>query len=157
MPLDQPAGVSRAALDVAGEQLDAGQQAADAAHVVVAVAADLVAHAVQNVSVRSAKRLERREAFLELEVLRPSSSGQKVFGTTPFGLNMTTSRFRLRRCAGCEAQAGQVQQERQRRGADAKVAQEFTARCIGRHVSPFPVAEFARIQIFNSGRWQFST
>ncbi len=40
-------GRVRAALDVAGEQLDAGEQAADAAHVVVAVAADPVADAVQ--------------------------------------------------------------------------------------------------------------
>ena len=48
MPLDQPAGVSRAALNVAGKQLDAGEQAADAAHVVVAVAANLVADAVQH-------------------------------------------------------------------------------------------------------------
>ena len=36
----------RTALDVAREELDARQQAADPPHVVVAVAPDLVAHAV---------------------------------------------------------------------------------------------------------------
>ena len=64
MPLAQPAGVSRAALDVAGEQLDAGQQTADAAHVVVAVAANLVANAVQDQRA-ILERLQRLEAFLE--------------------------------------------------------------------------------------------
>ena len=54
------------ALDVAGEKLDAGQQAAHAAHVVVAVAANLVADAVENQGAIS-KRLQRLQAFLELE------------------------------------------------------------------------------------------
>ena len=84
MPLAQPAGVSRAALDVAGEQLDAGQQAADAAHVVVAVAADLVADAVQDRAcgpgtARAACRLSLSVKFA------PSSSGQKVVGHDAVG------------------------------------------------------------------------
>ena len=54
----------RAALDVAREELDAGQQAADAAHVVVAVAADLVADAVQGQR-PVLERLQRLEALLE--------------------------------------------------------------------------------------------
>ncbi len=75
MPLAQPAGVSRAALDVAGEQLDAGEQAADAAHVVVAVAADLVAHAVQH-----ERPVLKRSSGVRLSLsvkFSPSSSGQK--------------------------------------------------------------------------------
>ena len=56
----------RTALDVAGEQLDAGQQAAHAAHVVVAVAAKLVADAVEDQRA-IAERLQRLEALLELE------------------------------------------------------------------------------------------
>ena len=84
MPLAQPAGVSRAALDVAGEQLDAGQQAADAAHVVVAVAADLVADAVQDQRAVS-ERLQRLQALLERERLalpRPArtSRGRRRWG-----------------------------------------------------------------------------
>ena len=37
-----------AALDVAGEEFDAGEKTADAAHVAVAVAADLVGQTVEN-------------------------------------------------------------------------------------------------------------
>ena len=90
MPLAQPAGVSRAALDVAGEQLDAGEQAADAAHVVVAVAADLVADAVED----KGAALNGSSGFrLSLSVKSsPVSSGQKSLGNTPLGLNMMTSR-----------------------------------------------------------------
>ena len=57
----------------------------------------------------------------------PSSSGQKVDGTTPLGLNMTTSRC-LRGLLIGEAQARQVQHERQRRRADAQVAEKLASR-----------------------------
>ena len=91
MPLAQPAGRVRAALDVAGEQLDAGEQAADAAHVAVAVAADLVADAVQGQRL-VLERLQRLEALLERERRRLPRRARTSVGTTPLGLNMTTSR-----------------------------------------------------------------
>ena len=65
----------------------------------------------------------------------PSSSGQKVVGTTPLGLNMTTSRC-LRACLVGEAQAGQVQDERQGRGAEAQVAEELASGAVMGHVDP---------------------
>ena len=62
MPLGPAGRRVGAALDVAGEQLDAGEQAADAAHVVVAVAADLVADAVQDQRL-VLERLQRLAGF----------------------------------------------------------------------------------------------
>ena len=73
----------RAALDVAGEQLDARQQAADAAHVVVAVAADLVADAVQGEQ-PVLERLQGPEALLEVEAVAllvgPEGRGHDAVG-----------------------------------------------------------------------------
>ena len=56
----------------------------------------------------------------------PSSSGQNVEGITPFGLNMITSRC-FRTALIREAQAGQVQDERDGRRADPQVADELAA------------------------------
>ena len=95
----EPLGPARrrvgAALDVAGEELDPRQQAAHAAHVVVAVAAKLVADAVED-QCAIPEGLQRLQALLELE--RWSFLvGPERGGTTPLGLNITTSRC-LRRC-----------------------------------------------------------
>jgi hypothetical protein len=79
-----PAGPARrsirAALDVARKELDPSQQAAHAPHVVVAVAANLVAVAVQEQGA-ALERLERLEAFLELGPRRRSS--RLRHGSTP--------------------------------------------------------------------------
>ena len=50
------------ALDVAGEEFDAGEQAADAAHVAVAVAANAIADAVQRQDL-VLERLQRLRGF----------------------------------------------------------------------------------------------
>ena len=102
-----------------------GEQAADAAHVVVAVAADLVADAVEDQR-PVLERLERLEALLERERRRLPRRARTPTGSTPLGLNMTTSRC-FRRCLVGEAEAGQVEDERQRRRADAQVADELAA------------------------------
>ena len=118
-----------------------GQQAADAAHVVVAVAADLVADAVQDQR-PVLERLERLEALLERERLALPRRARRSWASTPLGLNMTTSRC-LRRCLVGEAQAGQVQDERQGRRADPQVADELASVAISgpRHVLRMSVGE----------------
>jgi hypothetical protein len=71
-----PAGGSVAApLDVSGEQFDAGQQAAHAAHVLIAVAANFVMHAVQDQRAVLQGR-QRLENLLEREP--EPSAGQKL-------------------------------------------------------------------------------
>src|SRR6185369_14907263 len=72
-----------AALDVAGEELDAGQQAADAAHVAVAVGADLVADAVEGEQLLL-EGLEGLEAFLEVAELA-FRVGPEVLGDDAVG------------------------------------------------------------------------
>src|SRR6185295_4966617 len=71
------------ALDVAGKQFDAGEQAADAAHVAVAVAANSVAHAFENQRLILERR-ERLEAFLERELgpllIGPERAGNHAIG-----------------------------------------------------------------------------
>ena len=121
-----------AALDVAGKQLGAGQQAADAAHVVVAVAAHFVAHAVQDERL-IAERIERRQAFWEAEIVaiivgpkrvRHHAVGAENNHQPPLALLLIR-----------EAQAGQIQHKRQRRGANAQVTQKLAAGVVSRHVS----------------------
>ncbi len=68
-----------AALDVAGEQFGAGEQAADAAHVVVAVAADLVGNAVEDERAVFGTGSSGLRLFLSVN-LSPCSSGQNAFG-----------------------------------------------------------------------------
>ena len=114
----------RAALDVAGKQLDAGEQAADAAHVAIAVAADLVAHAVQHQRA-ILKRLERLEALLERELLpffvRPECARHDAVGAEHDHHPLLPPRL-----IG-ERQARQIQDERQRSRADAKRAEKLAA------------------------------
>ena len=99
------------ALDVAGEQLDAGEQAADAAHVAVAVAADPVADAVQEQR-PVPERLQRRDALLERELgavlVRPEGRRNDAVGAEHNDEPLLALRL-----VG-ERQAGQVEQERQR-------------------------------------------
>ena len=73
----------RAALDVARKELDAGEQAADAAHVVVAVAADAVADAVEDQRA-VLERGERLEDRLERELVA-LLVGPEVAGHDPVG------------------------------------------------------------------------
>ena len=110
MPLGPAGRRVRAALDVAGEQLDAGQQAADAAHVVVAVAADLVADAVQDQRL-VLERLERRQALLERE-LRPFLVGPEGRRDDAVGAEHDDQPLLAPRLVG-EAEARQVQDERE--------------------------------------------
>src|SRR5262249_5365998 len=113
-----------AALDVAGEQLDAGQEAAHAAHVRVAVAAHLVADAVQDEGAL-AERLQRREALLERELLAllvgPERRRHDAVGAEHHDEPLLPALL-----VG-EAQARQVEDERQRRRADPHVADELAA------------------------------
>src|SRR5262249_33244341 len=106
----------RAALDVAGKQFDSCQQAADAAHVIVAVAADLIANAVEDERALL-ERLQRLQALLE--------GGQLAFlvgpergGHDAVGAEQDDQPLLAPLLIG-EAEAGQVQNERQRRRSDA--------------------------------------
>ena len=111
-------------LDVAGEELDARQQAAHAAHVVVAVAAKLVADAVQNQRA-VAKRLQRLQALFELE-RRPFLIGPERRRHDAVGAEHHDQPLLALLLIG-ESQAGQVQHERQGRRADAQVADELAS------------------------------
>ena len=51
----------------------------------------------------------------------------------PLGLNMTISRWRRGDDGSGEAEALQVENERNSGGADAEVAEEFAAGSVGRH------------------------
>ena len=122
----RPAGRGvRSPLDVAREQLDPGQEAADPPHVVVAVAPDLVADPVQGQH-PVLERFERLEALLERELRPFLVSARSLDGITPLGLNMMTSRF-LRTPVVGEAQAREVEEERQGRRAEAQVAEEVAS------------------------------
>ena len=123
----------RAALDVAGVQLHAGQQTAHAAHVIVAVAAHLVAHPVQDEHL-VAVGFQRLEAFFDREILallvrpevrqhnavRAEHHDQPLFAALRVG----------------EPKARQVADKRRGGGADAKAADEFASRGGTSHV-PF--------------------
>ncbi len=113
-----------AALDVAREKLDAGQQAADAAHVAVAVAANLVADAVQDQGLFP-KRLQRRKALLKRCEL-PLFIWPEVFGNDAIGGKNHHQPFSLdRRRSPTEAR--KIHQKRQRRGGDSGASQKLTA------------------------------
>ncbi len=120
------------ALDVAGIQLRACEQAADAAHVVVAVAAHLVAHAVQNEGL-IAEWIKRRQAFREAEIVSIIGGPKRVRHHAVGAENNHQPPLALLLIR--EAQAGQIQHKRQRRGADAQVTQKLAARVVSRHVS----------------------
>jgi hypothetical protein len=103
-------------LDVAGEQLDASQQAADAAHVIVAVAANFVAHTVQREQ-SVAEWLKRREAFFERGqfafIIRPERLGDDAIGAEHDHQSL------LPPGRAGEAQAGQIADEWERSGPHA--------------------------------------
>src|SRR5207244_2391535 len=98
------------ALYIAREEFAAGEQAADAAHMRVAVAADAIAHAVEDQRALP-ERLERLEAFLQSKLralfirperrrhdaVRAEHNNQPLLALLLVG----------------EAQAGEVQNERQ--------------------------------------------
>ena len=136
------------ALNVAGEQLGAGEQAADAAHVVVAVAADLVAHAVQHERA-VLKAFERLEACFEREVLA------FLIGPEGFGHDAVRAehdhqplppRHEVR-----QTQAREVQRKRQRPGTNAQVAKKFASRTDSGHGDPF---EDWRVAKTVTTKWQ---
>src|SRR5262249_34702074 len=110
-----------ATLDVAGEEFDAGEEAAYAAHVAVAVAANLVGDTLQCERLL-AERFERREDFLErLQFalgIRPVRRGDG-----PVGAEDEDDTLLPLRLIG-EAKTRQVEDERNGRSADAKIADE---------------------------------
>ena len=114
----------RAALDVAGEELDPGEQAADPAHVVVAVAADAVADAVQDQRA-VLERPQRTEALLERELLaflvRPERRRDDAVRAEHHDETLLAT-VRL-----SESEAREVHDEGQGRDADAELADEFTS------------------------------
>jgi hypothetical protein len=114
----------RPALDVARVQLDAGEKAAHAAHVGVAVAANPVADAVQEERA-VLERLQRLDALLERELVarlvRPEGVGEDAVGREH------DDEALLARRLICEPQAGEVQDEWDGSGAEAEVAQEVAA------------------------------
>ena len=112
------------------EKLDAGQQAADAPHVLVPVAADLVADPIQDQGA-VAKWLERLEALLERELIpfliRPESRGDDAVRAedhheSPFATPL-----------GGKAQARKIEDERQHRRAESQVSQKIAASKRARH------------------------
>jgi hypothetical protein len=114
----------RAALDVPREQLDTRQQAPHAPHVVVAVAPELVADAVEDQRL-VLERLQRLEALLERE-LRPLLVRPEGRGDHPVGAEHDHQPPLPRPLIG-EPQAGQVQDERDGCRADPEVADELAA------------------------------
>ena len=120
-----------AALDVAGEELDAGQEAADAAHVAVAVGADLVADPVEGEQLLL-EGVEGLEALLELAELA-FRVGPEVLGDDAVGAEHDHEPLLRRSAARGEAEAGQLREEGRGGGADAEVAQEFAAALMSRH------------------------
>ena len=123
----------RASLDVPRKELDTRQQTAHAPHVVIAVAADLIANAVQEQG-PVLERHERLEALLELEILAllvgPERRRDDAVGTEHHHEPLLPLRL-----IG-EPQARQVEQERQGPRADAQVSEKFAS--VGRlsHVMP---------------------
>ena len=121
----------RAALDVAREQLDAGEQAAHAAHVAVAVALDLVADALEHQGL-GLEGLERLQALLE-------SRSRGALGIGPEGVRHHAVRAEhdhqalLAPRGVAEPEAGQVEQEGQGRGIPPEIAQEPAAADVVAH------------------------
>ena len=121
-------------LDVAGKELDPRQQAAHAAHVVVAVAAELVADPVEDQRA-ILERLQRLQALLELE-RRPFLVGPERRGNDAVGAEHDDQPL-LAPLLIRETQAGQVQDEREGRRADAQVADELASvASVGHVISP---------------------
>ena len=119
-----PAGGSvGAALDVAGEQLGAGEKAADAAHVVVAVAADAIGDAFKDER-PVLKQFEWLEDFLEFEIVA-GVVGPELFGEHAVGTEDDDQALAARDDRRGEAEAWQVENERNGGGADAEVAEEI--------------------------------
>jgi hypothetical protein len=114
----------RAALDVAGEQLDAGEQAAHAAHVVVTVAAHLVAQPFQHQH-PVLERLERRHDFLQLKIaalfLRPEGGRNGAVRAEHDDQPLAGP------CGRGEPEAGQAQKKRQRGGGETDGLDELAA------------------------------
>ena len=106
-----------ATLDVTGEKFNAGEQAANAAHVVVAIAFDPVANAFEDQCLLL-KWFERREAFLEFGqfafLLRP-----EVLGNDAIGAEDNDHALLALSLVG-EAETGQVENVWQRGGAQAQ-------------------------------------
>ena len=114
-------------MDIAGEELDTGQQAPDTAHVAVAVAAHPITDAIEDQRV-FLKGLQRREALLEGEVLPhfigPEGAWDNAIGREQHDKPLLALACRLRMC-----QRRQVGQKRKRRGAQAEVTEKISS-CI---------------------------
>ena len=123
-PLGPSGGSVRATLDVAGEELDSGQQAAHAAHVVVAVTAQLVANTVQDQRA-IAERLQRLQTLFELErrtfLIGPERRGHDAVGAEHHDQPLLAPLL-IRK-----SQARQIQDERHGRCADSQVADELAS------------------------------
>lgn len=112
----------RTALDVARIKLDACQQAADAAHVAVAVAADLVAHAVQNERAVF-ERLQRLQALFKGELFA-LFIGPEGFGHDAVGAEHHHQPL-LAGFGFAAGQTGQVEHKRQRRRRESQISQKL--------------------------------
>ena len=121
-----------AALDVARKELDAGEQATDSAHVIVAVAAYFIAHAVlrQHTILERCQRLEARLERLERSLL----VGPEVSRDDAIGAEQNDQPLLAPLLVG-EPEAGQVEHERQSGRANSQVAKEFAARSKAGHRS----------------------
>ena len=111
-------GIAAAAPDIAGQQFTAGEQAAHAAHVAVAVAADLVVDAVEHERL-ALEWLERLEDRLELEgfalLVRPELIRQRAIRREHDDQPLAALAEAARRQAG---QAGREKAARRRRRRD---------------------------------------
>ena len=120
-------------LDVAREELDTGEEAADAAHVAVAVAADLVADSLEReeaILERGQRREDRTQLHRRLGI--PFRPGERPSCGRPEVLLHGAVRAEdddeplPRRGGACEA--GQIAEERRYRRTDPELPQQFTAR-----------------------------
>ena len=125
----RPAGPARrrvgASLNIAGQQFNAREQAAHAAHVPVAVAADPVAQSFENehlVPVGSQRLQDGFELELGARGFRPELIGHGAVGSED------EDDARGRRFARGSLKRGQSAQERQDRGREAQVSEEAATR-----------------------------
>ena len=124
-PAGPAGGGAAAAHDVAGEELDAGQQAAHAAHVGIAVAADTIVHALEREQL-VLERLEGLHDRLELEVsaflVGPEGRRDDAVGREDEDHALAAAGGRF---GGAEG--GEAAEERERGGRKAEAAEEFAA------------------------------
>src|SRR5207249_4011510 len=114
----------RAALDIAGEQLDTREQTTHAAHVAVAVAAHLVGQPVQDQH-PVPERLDRRHDFLQLEITA-HLVGPVGRRDRPVRAEHNDEPLSWPRGTG-EAEAGQAHEERQGSRGKAQLLDELSA------------------------------